>query len=415
MQNLLASSSGGASENCERAAIASTSGYHQVEGTLRLCDERINSCKTGCGDATIYLNANKERLYNACREKAFQDQVNSGPPLPPDRFNPMWDHENKANLDSQFQSLLTRVDTSRSTCETGTAATNRNSLSTASNEMNSTSRSANQCVCQLNSTNADCSKTAVGPADCSKNPALPGCAKVVDNCFDLKNTSLKCVCFRNPESIECKGSLPTLNVKTTEMNANAFAGAKAADTRGSNAELSGMAAGKTTEGVSNVGVGNSENYAASSDPISVTAGASDSGISSAGNPGATTPAAAVGAGAPSGGGSGAGGTSSLVGPNSKDEGGVVKKLSGFFETAKSALTGALKKGSGNSSSGDYRDGGDGQNQRIDHKRFRPRGMVRGIASDAEIAGKFEDIWKVMNKQYKVQDQKDNFIFDAEKK
>lgn len=26
----------------------------------------------------------------------------------------------------------------------------------------------------------------------------------------------------------------------------------------------------------------------------------------------------------------------------------------------------------------------------------------------------EDIWKVMNKQYKVQDQKDNFIFDAEK-
>lgn len=414
MRNLLVSTSGSASENCERAATAGTSGYHHVDDTRRACDEKINSCKTGCGDATTFLNANKERAYNACRERAYQEQVNAGPPLPPDRFNPMWDSENKANLDSQFQSLLTKIDSSRATCETGTAAKNREKLTTAMNEMNTTSRSANQCVCQLGSTSADCSKSVKGPADCLEDPTLPGCAKVADNCFDANNVSLKCICFRNPESAQCKGALP-VNVKVSEMDTSSFAGAKGSkDTRGNNSEVSGMAAGKTTEGIGNVGgVGNAgENsgiYAEAE--LAIPTAASES-ASAGGNTGGEKPAAGAGTGF-SGGNTSKGTNSSAA--VLKNDGGVVNKLSGFFDTAKSALGGIFKKGSNTGETSDYHDGSNSENQGFESGKFRPRGMVRGIASDNGIAGKHEDIWKVMNKQYKVQDQKDNFIFDTEKK
>lgn len=407
LQGLLAGTSGSAIDNCERAATASTSGYHHVEDTRRVCDEKINSCKTGCVDATAFLNANKARVYNACRERAYQAQIQAGPPLPQDRFNPMWDNDNKANLDSQFQSLLTKIESSRATCETGTAAKNREELSTAMNEMNTSSRNANQCVCQLGSTSADCAKSVVGPADCSADPSRPGCTAVADNCFDANNVSLKCICFRNPESAQCKGSA-NLNVKANEMDASGFAAKKnSIDTRSNNSEVSGMAAGKTTEGFSNIdNAGQKPEIYAQSELISEAA--SGSTISSAGNTGGEKSAVAA-ASASSG---GAGNVSKSANPSpatAKNNVSVGSKLSGFFNTAKSAIGGIFKKGSGSKeSSDDYRDG---SNPSFDQKKFRPRGMVRGIASVDGLAGKHEDIWKVMNKQYKVQDQKDNFIFE----
>lgn len=409
--DLLGTPSGNAVENCERAAVAGSSGYHHADDTRRACDERINTCKTGCGDAKTYLNANKERLYNACRERAQQEQVNQGPPLPAERFNPMWDNDNKAALDTEFQNLLTRVDSSHAVCESGNAAKNREKLTTAMGEMNTTSRNASQCVCQLGSTSADCATVVKGPADCKEDPTLPGCAKVADNCFDPKNTSMKCICFRNPESIECKGSLPTINVKNTN-DPSSLAGAKpVTDTRGGDTAISGMAAGKTADGIGNVNVGGAgDNYGASADLNSMTAGASESAVSAAGIPNALPPAPATGGGSSSGGGSGAANLNGVA-PTVKSDGGVVSKLGGLFENAKSAIGGLFKKNSETGGqSNDYRDGG-GRGQGFDPKKFRPRGMVRGIASESDIAGKHEDIWKVMNKQYKVQDQKDNFIFE----
>lgn len=420
LRGLLLSRSGGASENCERAATASTSGFYQTEDNRRSCDEGINSCKTGCADAKTFMNANKERLYNACRERAFQDQINEGPPLPPDRFNPMWDSQNRANLESQFQSLLARTETSRATCETGTAAKNREKLSTAMNEMNTASVNATKCVCQLNPNSNDCSTTP-GPADCSSNPSLPGCVKVADNCFDPKNTSVKCICFRNPESMACKSNQPNFNIKASEIDTSSFAGAKRGlDTRSANTSTSGMAAGKnsetnTTSGISNAG----ENYLASGGNESGVAqppAASGSAVSSLGNSAAGIPVAGPGASVSSGGGKGLVNKKNPTSAFNEDQG-IRKKLGGFFDTAKSALGGIFKKGSnsGGSASGDYRDDSDGDSSDFDSKKYRPRMIVRGIASDEELAGKHEDIWKVMNKQYKVQDQKDNFIFDADKK
>lgn len=410
LQDLLVGTSGSASENCERAATAGASGYHHIEDTRRACDEKINSCKTDCGDATTYLNANKERVYNACRERAYQAEVNAGPALPPDRFNQMWDSQNKASLDSQFQNLLTSVDSSRATCETGTAAKSREKLTTAMNDMNSASKSANQCVCQLGSTSADC-KAVKGPADCSDDPTLPGCAKVVDNCFDPKNTSLKCICFRHPESAQCGGSQPSINVKVNSGEPSSFAGPKGVtDTRGNNTELSGMAAGKTTEGISNVGVGKDAVINAEAE-LAIPAATSGSAVSSVGNTNAEKPVASTAASTSGG---NALRSANPTAPTAKVENGVVRKLGGFFDTAKSAIGGMFKKRSDTGETSDYRDGSD-QNQGFDSRKFRPRGMVRGVASDDVFAGKHEDIWKVMNKQYKVQDQKDNFIFDVEKK
>ena len=410
IQDLLSGTSGSASENCERAATAGTSGYHHFEDTRSACDEKINLCKTGCGDATTYLNANKERVYNACRDRAYQAEVNAGPALPPDRFNSMWDRDNKANLDAQFQSLLTSIESSRATCETGTAAKNREKLTTAMNEMNSASKSANQCVCQLGSTSADCNSVK-GPADCSDDPTLPGCAKVVDNCFDTNNVSLKCICFRHPESAQCRGSSPSINVKVNEGEASSFAGPKGVtDTRGNSAEVSNMAAGQATEGTSNVSVSKNSIINAETELAlpAVTSGSAVGSVESAKDEKpVTSPAASTGGG-------NALRNRNPSAPTAKVENGVVRKLGGFFDTAKSAIGGMFKKRSDTRETDEYRDGSD-PNQGFDSRKFRPRGMVRGVASDSVFAGKHEDIWKVMNKQYKVQDQKDNFIFDTDKK
>lgn len=409
LRGLLLSSSGGASQNCEQAATTSTSGFYQVENNRKTCDENINSCKSGCGDAKTYLNSNKERVFNACRARAFEAQRDMGPPLPADRFNPLWDAENKPALDSQFQGLITRIDTSQATCETGTAVANREKLSNTMSDMNTAAKDANKCACQLGSSNGDCDKTAKGPADCLSDPTLPGCTRVTDNCFDPNNKSLKCVCFRNPESIACKGA-PNVNVKGGVNDPSSFAGTKpGADTRGTNSETSGMAAGGGTGEQINVGnIKNLENYAQAA---LTQMEASGSAVTPAGNP-AVGQAPAAGGGGLGGGGGASRGLSNVAAPV-LDNPSVTSKLSALFESAKTTLSGAFKKGSKpsetSSGGGQYRDGG---NNAVDPKKFRPR-MVRGIASeDDEIAGKHEDIWKVMNKQYRAQDQKANFIFDA---
>ena len=418
ISGILISTAGSAQDNCERAATAGTSSFYKSEETFRLCDERINSCKTTCTDAKTYLNANKDRVYNACRDRAFSDQVNAGPPLPPDRFNPMYDGQNKATFESAFQSYIAKVDSSQATCETGTAATNRSTLSSAMNEMNTVSKNANKCVCQLGSTSADCAKV-VGPADCSTDSTLPGCSKLATvNCFDPKNTTLKCICFRNPDSVECTGAMPKINVKENDIESSAFAGMqKGIDTRGNGeSDASGFATGKTTMSDSNVGLGKSgsELYAEATLDAPPAAASGSAFSSEASARGVVAPSAPAGL---SGGGAARGGGSSAAAPEAANNFGVASKLGAFFENAKSAIGGVFKKGaSGSNSSGDdYRDNGQRNNPAFDAKKFRPRNIVRGIASDNDIAGKHEDIWKVMNKQYKVQDQKDNFIFDTDKK
>lgn len=413
LQGLLLSGKGSAGENCERAATASTSGFYQTEDNLKSCDEGINSCKTTCVDVKTYLNANKERLYNACRERALQAQTNAGPPLPADRFNPMWDSENKSNLESQFQGLITRIDNSNTTCESGTAVKNREKLTASMNDMNTSAKNAATCACQLSSGSGDCSSTP-GPADCSSNPSALGCTKVADNCFDAKNISLKCICFRNPDSLACMDGKAKLDIKNAASDASGFAGGKAVtDTRaGNNSAISGMAAGKNSETVT-TGINNAgEKYKINvNDDLGVAAPPAASGttVSSEGNR-----AAPVAGGASLGGGN----LSTGIKPSpqdSKTDASIATKIGGFFNTAKSALGGVFKKGSGerDSSGGNFRDGG-----RVGHgfdpRKLRPRAIVRGIASEEGFAGKHEDIWKVMNKQYKIQDQKDKFIFDSEK-
>ena len=418
IQGLLTNTRGGAKETCDQIATASTSGFYQVENTRKTCDEQLSTCRTSCDEAKNYLMANKERLYNACRERAFQEQVSAGPPLPQDRFNPMWDGQNRASLEAEFQGLIRRTDSPKATCETGDAVKNREKLSTGMAEMNTTSKNASQCVCELNPGSTECSKSVVGPADCSANPNLAGCKNVAANCFDTNNISLKCICVRNPESAECKKLLP-VNDNSITLNENSFAPVKnALDTRnGNGSEASGMASGKTTE--ESVGAADkiekpSAGYAESGViPPEGASGTTFSSLSNAKAENAGVAAAAGGSSGLSGGGArGSGAVAAIT--NNTTAASVVNRFGGLLDTAKSAIGGILKKGSGGSDSADYRDGGQ-SGSGFDAKKFRPRGMVRGLASDEVFAGKHEDIWKVMNKQYKVQDQKDNFIFEDLKK
>ena len=419
IQGLLANVNGSAKETCDQVATASTSGFYQVENTRKACDEQLNSCKTSCSEVTTYLNANKERLYNACRDRAFQAEALAGPPLPQDRFNAMWDGQNRSDLDREFQGLITRADTSRGTCETGDAVKNREKLSDGMTEMDTSSKNASRCVCELNPGSSECAKSVVGPADCSANPNLAGCKNVAANCFDPNNVSLKCICVRHPENGECK-KLNSTNKNTITLDENSFGPNKVGlDTRnGNGTEASGMAsAGKISDAVDTVGKFENLTRDIGGSGVSAPDASGEAAFSSLSN--AKSDKTEVG-GATAAGGAGLGGGVSARGAapvaaiGNTTAASVVNRLGGLLDTAKSAIGGILKKGSGGSDSTDYREGGKGGSA-FDAKKFRPRGMVRGIASDEVFAGKHEDIWKVMNKQYKVQDQKDNFIFDDMKK
>lgn len=411
LQGFLANTAQNAKANCEQAGTASSSGYFEVSDKRKLCDERINTCKSNCTEATAFLNSNKERVFMACREAAYQaQQGNGGAPVSHDVFNAAWQTQVRPTLENQFQSYLAKADGSRVSCESGTVAQSREKLSTSMADMNNTAKTAEQCVCQLNSKTADCTKP-VGPADCSADPTLAGCAKVVENCFDVNNTSAKCICFRNPESSACKELTQKNSNANENLNSAIPAGKLGIDARGDGSGTSQFAGGTPTSGepTQNLNVKSDINAGVNLPPEA----ASGSAISSASNTSEAQTAAS-----PSAAGSPSGRVNSVGGKGASDASvdspfGVAKKINGMFETAKSALGGMLKKGSkSGDTSGDYKN--DNAKGSFDAKKFRPRGMVRGIASESEIAGKYEDIWKVMSKQYKVQDQKDKFLFDVNK-
>lgn len=409
MMQALLQSTAGAADNCSQAAVAGSTGYYALEELRGKCDTEINSCKTSCSDATSYINANKQRVYEKCRRKAYEDHsctINS-----PYRamagdetgFNAEWDGINKAPFEQQIQQMETSIADNNTKCESGTAVTNREKMSSYMNDMNTAVKSANQCNCQLTSTGSDCSKQA-GPAECAANPSLPSCAQATINCLSAADNSPKCVCFKNPNSDECKNiRQATAAVKSLSGNASAFAGG----INGTTSPMTGFgdssSGGRTGTDVSGdlSGLNAGEIAGGDASGTSTTDNGSPFG-SASGNGG-------LGGGAPSG--NGSENTNAAAGGDDSPNG---KSFRGLFEVAKGAFGNLFKdkkndKGTYTGSDGITRDA-DGNPIGAANK-WRPRGMVRGLAgNETEIGGKFEDIWKVMNKQYKVQDQKDSFIF-----
>lgn len=408
----------GAMDNCMNAGIASTSGYYALEELRGKCDGEINSCKTSCSDATSYIAANKDKVYQQCRKKVW-DQVSCmaqwATPYDVNNentFNSQWDEVNKQPFENKIRELTTHIADNNTKCDTGTAATNRDQISNFMGDMNNSVKSAAQCQCQLSSASSgqDCSKQ-VGPAECALNPSLAGCAKIAGNCLDARDTSVKCVCFRNPGSEACKAS-QLVAAKMNPTETSGFAGTGAGNGSGTSAFGGGEASGKTETGGDIAGdlsgLNADGDYAAGTSSGAATA---DGG----------SPFGAAAGGGASGGGSGGGasadGATAVGGGGGEDEG-TGKKLGGLFDVAKSALGNLFKGKAGDKGSFDgvNKNGSNYSDANgLDSKKWRPRGMVRGLAGDNELAGKFEDIWKVMNKQYKVQDQKDSFIFGGETK
>lgn len=399
LQNLLKGTTGAmsASQNCAQAAIAGSTGYHALDELRGKCDTEIGTCKTSCEDATLFINANKDRVYQACREKAFREQADAGPPLPVDRFNSMWDSENKAKFEQQIQEMQGTVTASNAKCDSGTAVTNRDKMSNYMTDMDSTFQSASQCQCQLSS-GANCDKQ-VSLKDCSTDPTMVGCASAQVNCLSVSDTSLKCVCFRDPNSAECKqlAGTPTVN---TNAGLSGFAAPSAVTTNGIGSETS--VSGKT-----GVGLGADDLKNLGSGEV---AGGDASGTATADGGSPFSPAG--GGGSPGVGGNFGSGENAATG---EADSSINSKIGGMFNAAKGALGnlfGDKKNNNETSKSGVYGNGLDANGNSIDPKKWRPGKMVRGLASgaDTELAGKFEDIWRVMNKRYKVQDQKDLFIF-----
>jgi len=412
LQGLLkgASTAGSAVGNCGQAAVAGTTGYYAIEELRGKCDTEISACKTSCSDATAFINANKDRVYQECRAKAWADQECAAPWATPYRsftepaFNDEWDGVNKAPFDQQIQAMQTSITDYNSKCEAGgTADSNRDKMTYFMDDMNSAFKSAKQCECQLGS-GGNCDNQ-VGPAECAGNPSLPGCSLIGVNCLSATDNSPKCVCFKNPNSDECKNIKQTNNnQKINSADVSSFAGIG-----GSTPGVSGFT-GDTSGKTGDVNVGDLSDLGADGEAI----GASGTVTADAGSP---FGAAAGGGGAGAGGGSG-GGVDGATAATSEEDESTGKKLGGLFDVAKSALGNLFKKGKDDKGTydpvtGKYIDGANANS--LDSKKWRPRGMVRGLAgNNTEIGGKFEDIWKVMNKQYKVQDQKDSFIFGGEK-
>lgn len=416
---------GGAAANCGRAAIAGTTGYYAVEAVRNKCDDDVSSCKTSCSDSESFINANKEKAYEKCRQKAFEDDSCLANPQYGElatigresEFYAAWDQNNRALFDQKIQEMLTQVSTENAKCETsGTALANRDKMTDFMDDMDSAFKSAAQCECQLGSNNANCANQ-VGPKDCAADPTLAGCATAKINCLDSTNNSPQCICFRNPTSDACLDVANLPMIPQNGSNVSGFAGGTAAKPV---AAINGAGGG-----------GASQNAGGKIDPGDLTGLKEDSEIVPLGSTSGTATGAADGApfgsaqsiGGASGGGSGggAGAGDDLNAAAGEGEGGIGSGIKSFFNTAKSGLSNMFnKKGSGsnNEATTSYGRGsgagGLGQDG-VDTKRWRPRGALRGLASGADsedqvMAGKFEDIWKVMNRQYKVQDQKDKFIF-----
>lgn len=404
-------SGSGAMDNCINAGIASTSGYYALNSLREKCDDEISACNTSCTDADSYINTNKDKAYQACRKKVYDAEsclaASQWDISSEAAFNAHWDRVNKAGFEAEIQQLLTNVSDNKSKCETGTAVTNRDQISNFMSDMNNSVKSAAQCQCQLGSGSSgqDCSKQN-GPAECALNPGLPGCAKLTGNCLDTNDTSARCVCFRNPGSDECKASqLVSAKINPTEVSSFAGGGSGAAGPNlGGDSSSGKTEVGDIAGDLSGLNAG-----------VDFAGSASGSATTDAGSPFGAAAGGGV-AGGSSGSGASADGANTAGGGG--DDEGTGKKLGGLFDVAKSALGNLFKGKAGDKGSFDgvnkngsnYSDGNG-----LDSKKWRPRGMVRGLAGDTELAGKFEDIWKVMNKQYKVQDQKDTFIFGGETK
>lgn len=403
----------GAIDNCVNAGMASSTGYYALEELRDKCDVEINSCKTSCSDATSYLNANKDRFYQACRKKAWDDHSCQAPGRTPyqsyveEEFNIEWDNVNKAAFERQIQEMQTHVADNNTKCETGTAISNRQKMSDFMLDMNDSVKSASQCQCQLSSSGQNCEKLP-GPAECAINPALVGCAQATINCLSANDNSQRCACFRNPNSNDCKKIQQVNNAKLNSTEASSFAGVG-----GSVPIVNGINGGNPAGKVGAEISGDLSGINANGEAV----GSNSSGTttSDAGSPFGSAAGGSAGGGSFGGGGSG---DPTATGAASEDEGSGNNRLNGFFNTAKSALGNLFKKGPDDKRSfnGINKNKlGESNEPSIDSKKWRPRGMVRGLAGDTEIAGKFEDIWKVMNRQYKIQDQKDQFLFGGEKK
>ena len=402
--------SGGAAENCGRAAVAGSTGYFAIEELRGKCDTEISACKTSCSDATAYINANKDRIYEKCRQKAWDDQLgmHNSPPHPSEReaFNSNWDGVNRAPFEQQIQDMQTKVTDYNSKCEAdGIADSGRDKMTDFMDEMNTAFKGASQCECQLNPNGSNCANQ-VGPAECAVNPSLLGCATASINCLSAADNSPKCICFKNPNSNECKNIQQTNQQKINSSDVSSFAGVGSGF--GGSASGVGDAAGKTESGDVNVG----DLSGLGADGENVGANASGTATTDAGSP---FGAAAGGGGSTSGGGAGGGANDATNGEADGEDESTGKKLGGLFNVAKSAFGNLFKKGKDDKGTYDPVTGKYINENGLDSKKWRPRGMVRGLAGDTEIAGKFDDIWKVMNRQYKIQDQKDTFLFGGEKK
>lgn len=411
LQGLLqgATVAGGAAGNCGQAAIAGSTGYYAIEELRGKCDTEISTCKTSCSDTKAYINANKDRIYEKCRKKDWDYygcRIDSPYPdaLTENDFNAAWDGTNRAPFEQQIQQMQTSITDYNSRCEAGgTADSNRDKMTNFMDDMNSAYKGARQCECQLGS-GGNCDSQA-GPAECAGNPSLPGCALVGVNCLSATDNSPKCVCFKNPNSNECKNIQQTNNnQKVNSSDVSSFAGVGTGI--GGSASGGGDVSGKTESG--DVNIGDLSGLGADGEVI----GANASGTATAD---AGSPFGAAAGGGSAGGGSTDGATA--AGADGEDES-TGKKIGGLFDVAKTAFGNLFKKGKDDKGTydpvtGKYIDGANANG--LDSKKWRPRGMVRGLAGDTEIAGKFEDIWKVMNRQYKIQDQKDTFFFGGEKK
>lgn len=409
LQNLLKGATGvlGASDNCAQAAIAGSTGYYALDELRGKCDTEIGSCKTSCEDATSYINTNKDRIYQACRKKQYDFlSCRFDNPFPmaftEDAWNEEWDKVNKAPFEQKIQEMQSSVASNNTKCESGTAVTNREKVSNYMTDMDSTFKAASQCQCQLSSGGANCANQ-VGPKDCAADPTLPGCATAQINCLNPSDTSPKCVCFRDPNSSECKNSAATPTVNTNS-NLNGFAGTGAVTPTNGIGETSvGGKAGIDLSADDLKNLGSNEVSAMNSSGTATADGGSPFGVAGA----------AGGAGV-----SGNFGSGEDAAQGEADSS-INSKIGGMFNAAKGAIGNLFgdKKGSGTEAtkSGSYGHGLDANGNSIDLKKWRPR-MVRGLASGegTELAGKFEDIWRVMNKRYKVQDQKDLFIFGEKK-
>lgn len=392
----------GAVDNCLNAAVASSTGYYALEALKKTCESEINSCKSKCEDAEINIHANRNQTYLKCRKVAFQEYASSanGSNVSEAQFNTEFDRKNRSGFEQQLEQMENNVAASNEKCDGGIAITNREKMKDFMTEMNTSVKNANLCGCQLSSAGKNCAQQ-VGPAECGVNPNLPGCALATVNCA-MDNTP-RCICFRAPNSQACKNFSQVGFLKQNgDLNKlSAFGGSTTP---------SSMAIGGNQKpgGNSNIDLGDlSTNEAAPTGSATATA--------DMGSP--------FGSGDSGGGGGGGGGLanslSSSGGGNAGDASNSGSKgIGGFFDTAKSALNSLFKKDdkSKNVIGKAYSGKNSGSGSRaVDPSKWRPKGSVRGVASDNQIAGKFEDIWKVMNRQYKSQDQKNSFLFGTEVK